>query len=799
MAQQIPQVQVPTAQTAAQGEAARRLGRQVTNDEIANAIRQSGLTTQQIRSRLQQAGLDPAMMDPFVGGSSGMPGAPGDTAPQGFFTALQSLGLAGSLGERLTPGTGLDAMTAALAQNPLISRTMDITLPTGHLAGAGAYEVFGKSLFVTQSSLFDPVTSGPVDPSYRIGAGDQLQIVLTGEVEAAYQVEVRRDGTIILPQVGQLSLAGLTVEGARGVFKQRATRVYSGIASGRTSVDMSIAQIRSITVFVAGEVEAPGGYQVSAVGSVFHALMRAGGPTVRGTFRNIEVRRGGKLLRTVDLYDYLANGNADSDLRVEQGDIIFVPLNIRAVAVEGAVRRPGAFELKGVEGLPELLRYSGGLLPTAGTQRIQIDRLLPTEQRRPGFERTFIDIRFGDDFRMLDTVQIFDGDVVKAFPVGPEHRNTVVLTGEVYHAGIFELDTGMTLAGLIARGQGTQPWALTDRIQVVRQIRATGRSENYTFDLSSPAARTFALAEFDSVSVYDGRLLYPAGTIYVTGAVHKAQVFRYIEHETLKDVIDAAGGVTEEAASVEVARRHIGPIYSDTLTVVATFPLDSAGRLPSAGASFILSRQDVVSVRTSPGFRTIQTVVLSGLFRFPGTYTIQRDGESISSVLSRAGGLLPTAYPETFRLVRNGTPVAVDFPGIVRHNKRDDIALEPDDRISIGPNPSVVTISGAVERPVSVPFTKGWGVEQYLNAAGGVAQTGDRGRIVVEYASGAIRRSHRTLLFFRSEPPVRAGASITVVAKPPAKEGNFGQVITTTFQVTATLASLFLAYITATK
>ena len=322
MAQQIPQVQVPTAQTAAQGEAARRLGRQVTNDEIANAIRQSGLTTQQIRSRLQQAGLDPAMMDPFVGGSSGMPGAPGDTAPQGFFTALQSLGLAGSLGERLTPGTGLDAMTAALAQNPLISRTMDITLPTGHLAGAGAYEVFGKSLFVTQSSLFDPVTSGPVDPSYRIGAGDQLQIVLTGEVEAAYQVEVRRDGTFILPQVGQLSLAGLTVEGARGVFKQRATRVYSGIASGRTSVDMSIAQIRSITVFVAGEVEAPGGYQVSAVGSVFHALMRAGGPTVRGTFRNIEVRRGGKLLRTVDLYDYLANGNADSDLRVEQGDII---------------------------------------------------------------------------------------------------------------------------------------------------------------------------------------------------------------------------------------------------------------------------------------------------------------------------------------------------------------------------------------------------------------------------------------------------------------------------------------------
>lgn len=789
-AQEVPQVRVPSQRTAAQDAAAARLGRQVTNQEIADAIRRSNLSPDEMRRRLRQAGLDPALVDPFLNGQeqAADPTTPADAS---FVTALTRLGILEAPSGDALPGDA-EAMPSGEAEEAAFGDEFDMEAPTSL--------VFGKNVFAARSRLFDPVVSGPVDPSYRIGVGDQLQLVLTGEVEAAYQLDVRRDGSVVIPQVGQVTLAGLTLDGARALLRQRASGSYSGIGEGRVELDLSVARIRSNMVFVAGEVEAPGAYQVNALSTVFHALTRAGGPTERGSFRRVEVRRGGRLLRTIDLYNYLLTGDVSDDIRTEQGDVIFVPLATRQVGMKGAVRRPGTFELlEGREGFADLLRFAGGLLPTASTQRLQVDRILPPDQRAPGRDRAVIDVWINGRVADLDTLTLYDGDRVTTFAIGARRRNAVALRGEVYQPGTYEWREGLTLGALIDKAQGPQPWALTDRIQVTRPIIQTGRSENFALDLGTDEGRRFALKEFDTVIVLDGRLAYPAGTVAVSGAITRPKVYPYVERQRLGDLVAAAGGFTEEAAAVEVGRRRISADYSDTAAVVFTFPLGAARSLPDSAAAFVLERFDVVSVRKSPGYRATESVNLAGLFKYPGTYVIRTDGERVSSVVRRAGGLLPTAYTESFRLERAGRAVALSYAGAMAGDSTEDVLLVNGDRLSIGPNPTVVFVNGAVERQVAVPYRDGWGMSDYVSAAGGVAENGDNGRIIVEYASGAIDRKRKKFLFFSSSPKIRPGSTITVLQAPPKKEGQFAQVMATTFQIVATVTSLLIGYLAVTE
>jgi polysaccharide export outer membrane protein len=779
---QNPQVTVPTGRTAAQDAAAQRYGRNVTNEEIANAIRSSGMSQADIRARLQQAGIAPSIADAFFAQGGISPSDGTADADTNFVAALSAMGILG--------GGGAAASGLPVGAVPGMTEGEISVVPE---------LVFGRGIFARRTSLFDPIVSGPVDPSYRVGIGDQLQVVFTGDVEAAYQVEVRRDGAVILPQVGRVPLAGLTVDGARGLLRQRAARAYSGIASGKTSLDMTIAQVRTSQVYVLGEVESPGAYQVSALATVFHAIARAGGPTTRGSFRQIEVRRGGKLFQTIDIYPYLLTGDGALDIRLEQGDVVFVPLAQRNIEVKGAVRRPALFELTPTEGFDDLLRYAGGLLATASTDRLMIDRVLPPEQRTPGHDRAIVDVKFSGRVATLDTVSLVDGDIVTAFGVTPLRRNAIEVTGEVFQPGTFEWRPGMTVGDAMTLAQGAKPWGLTDRVKVRRAILASGRSESYSINLDSAGARTFALAEFDTLSVLDGRLLYPEGPVRIFGAVVKQGIHPYTERQTLRDLLDQADGFREGASVVEVARRRVGQTYADTSAVIYEYPIDPvSGAIPGAD-TLLVERYDIITVRFSPGYRRPETVTLNGSFTYPGTFTLLADGERLSSVVRRAGGLLPTGYPESFRLLRDGRPVAIDLEKAMDGDRLNDIVLEAGDYMSVGPNPSVVQVSGAVQRQVSIPFTPGWDMGDYIDAAGGATKTADKGKRYIEYASGAIRRPGH-FLFFSNDPNVRPGATIHIPEKPQTQsDGNVGEIFATTFQIVATLASLAIAYLAATQ
>lgn len=773
-------VVVPTAPTAAQS-AATAMGKSVSNDQIADAIKKSGLSQAQVQERLKSAGYDPSLANPFFGAQAGQPGAPGAPASAQtaeFAQALSALGLLTETSDK----PDLEQETTKDNDARQVNRTGG---------------VFGREIFSRASTAFDPVTSGPVDAAYRLGVGDALQLVVTGQVELTYQLDLRRDGTVIIPQVGQVSIAGLTLEAARTVLKSRMSQSYSGLSSGEARLDLSIARIRSNAVFVIGEVEQPGAIQVNALSTVFHALARAGGPADRGSFRSIEVRRGGQTIRRLDLYDYLLKGDATNDIRTEQGDVIYVPLSARNVAVVGAVRRPRIFELKGNEGFRDLLGFAGGLLAAASVERVQIDRILPADRRSPGVERVKVDVLLKGDLDSLARVPLLDGDIVTVFGIGETRRNVVSIIGEVFQPGEYELRDAMTLGQLLQRTQGMLPWALGERVKVVRQVPLTGRSQLFNVDALG-AGRDFALQEFDQVEVLDSRTAFPSGTVSVDGAVNRPAVRAFTENESLRDAIERSGGFTEEAQWLDVARHRTGAEYSDTTSVVFTFPVDAQFATSPAVAAFKLQRDDRIFVRSSPGFRPQQRVRVAGMFKYPGAYALTENRDRIRDLVAKAGGLLPGAYEESFRMRRGGRDVAVDFPKVMKGDEANNLLLMPGDELFIETNPRTVGVAGAVVRPVLVKYESGRSVADYIELAGGPTERGRLNRATVAYPDGTAKRVRRVGLFFHTSPKVLAGSTITVSEKPESKT-DVGEMIVRVMSIASTIASLAIAWTVVNK
>ena len=769
--------------------------RGLTTTDILARVRSSGMTREQIRERLRQLGYDPALADAYLAAAE----AGADT--------VDATGAPNRLIERLPVPTG--NLVQALRRIGILSPADFLAAPVPDSVARrtarptrlrpDSIEIFGRELFSATTTQFQPVMTGPVDPGYRLGPGDELTLILTGDVELAYTLTVTPEGYVVIPDVGQVLVAGLTLEQLKNRLNERIGRVYSGVHAGTTAFDLSMGRLRRNLVYLIGEVDIPGSYAVGGGATVFNALYLAGGPGRNGSFRSIQVRRDNRVIREVDLYAYLMRGDKSGDIRLEQGDIIFVPVVDRRVTITGNVRRPGIFELKPNEGLRDALAFAGGVEADAAVERIQIDRILPAGQRQPGRERVLVDVPLAQ-VTGNTAVPLVDGDRIRVFAITSERRNRITITGDVHRPGDFEYRRGMTALEAVTAAQGLLPTAYTPVAHIVRLDPAdsTRHLVRVSFD---PAANNYAarvrLEDLDEIVVFGRTQLMNPQHVEIYGMVKNEGRYDYSEGMSAEDLVLRASGFREGALEhqAEVARRQKGAGISDTLATIYRVPiaisLDSDRRVVEG---FPLLPGDQVFIRPRPGFSELKTVQLSGEFLHPGNYTIESKDERITHVIRRAGGLTRDAYADGFRLFRNGQAVGVDLPrALARPGSDEDLLLEPGDRLEVPRYDPTVLVTGAVGFESRVRYERGLDLDDYLARAGGVREDGDDDRVSVRYPNGELR-STRTRLGFRSTPRVEPGSTITVPKRAPATAHNLDAILTRTLTVLSTLATLAVTY-----
>jgi protein involved in polysaccharide export with SLBB domain len=802
--------------------------------QLRQRIAESGLTPDQIRARLKAAGYPEDLLDAYIGGADTTAVTPTATELGGFSAlgllsiGADTLGRLDSLGFLSGPERLLVDSLRRRRADSLRADSLGDTL-----AVTGGLKRFGIEVFRRSSTRFQAIQPGPVDQHYRLGAGDLLVLILTGEVELTRTLEVNREGFVMIPQVGQVYAANLTLGQLEDQLYTRLGRVYSGVRRGpnpRTRFSITVARLRTIQVYVVGDVVRPGAYQMSAAGTVLTGLYAAGGPTDNGGLRRVEVRRGGTLIDSVDVYDYLLRGINRTDLHLESGDVIFVPVRGSLVSVTGRVVRPAIYEIKASETLRDVIAAAGGLDAAAVEGRIQIHRIMPRGTgEAAGQQRVVVDVSsLGPAAGEIPAFPLAPGDSVRVFEVSPHVTGFVTVRGNVVLPSRVGFTSGMKLSDAVRLAGGPKPDVYLERILVSRLQADSSRVQLHSAfaDSTGRVTADLSLQDGDDIRVFSRSTFRTQPWVTIVGAVRRSGRVSYHDGLTLRDALLLADGLSQDAVldSVEIARlpesRPTGAL-AQTIRVsldssyVFTQP---AERPQGPGQEIVLQPYDNVLIMRRPGWDLQRLVAVTGQVEHPGRYALTSKTERLSALLSRAGGLTAEAYAGGIEFYRRAatakvTPapvdpripiqplppgfaarVGVDLPTVLKDpGFRDNIILASGDSIYIPEFNPLVQVQGTVNAPGPVAYTPGKDLDWYVQAAGGYGETGDRTRAFVTQPDGKREAVHRRFFFSDDIPTPRAGAVITVPErKAPAAPGNTAAVLGVLASVLASLTTVIV-------
>ncbi len=297
---------------------------------------------------------------------------------------------------------------------------------------------FGYDMFTERSANFAPPEIATVPPSYKIGPGDNLLVNMWGRVDMELDLTVNREGRVFIPKAGDIVCYGLNLEELQKRFRERLSKVYSEF-----NLSVTLGKIRTIKVYIYGDVKQPGGYTLSSLSTLFNALYAARGPNERGSMRKVRLLRGGETVNQVDLYDFLLSGDSSDDSKLESEDVVFVPLAGEMVTVNGEVRRPAIYELTGGEQIDGVIALAGGMKPTAYGSRVMIDRIGDNDSRK------ILDVDLTSQSETNSPIVMQGGDEVTVFSIDEIHDNVVYLSGHVKHPGTYQCEERPTVSDLI--------------------------------------------------------------------------------------------------------------------------------------------------------------------------------------------------------------------------------------------------------------------------------------------------------------------------------------------------------------
>ena len=663
-------------------------------------------------------------------------------------------------------------------------------------------KIFGEDLFKNENLTFEPNLRMATPKSYVVGPDDELLIDLSGDNEANYKLKVSPDGTIRLQYVGLISVGGLTIEQATSKIRSSMASTYPSLRSGRTSVAITLGNIRSIKVTVIGEVVKPGSYTVPSLFTVFNALYESGGPNRNGSFRKIQVVRNNKVVSTIDVYDFLLNGIQLNNIRLQDQDVINVPVYQTRVEMAGEVKRPALYEALNTETLEDMVRFAGGFSNDAYTAQIKV-------LQKTNKERKITDVP-ADDYNKYNPL---NGDKYVVEAILDRFENRVEISGAVFRPGQFELDDNLTLKQLIAKADGLKEDAFLNRGYISR-LNADNSLSLLSFDVAKVLAGTEAdikLQREDKVtisSIFDLREEYQ---VTIQGEVREPGTFAYGDNMNLESLIQMAGGFKEGAtpSRIEISRRIKN---SDATSVSAqtaeVFTVNVDQNLKVQEKDFTLKPFDIVSIRSSESYQVQRQVKVEGEVLYPGTYTITKKDERISDIMKRAGGLSPLAYVEGASLKRTGGAearaidslerrkeekeklmnlqrlkqsgakdttafekdiqvlrsdlVGIDLAKIIKKPlSRNDLIVEDGDIIRVPKELQTVRVTGEVLKPNSIVYIKGRGFKGYVDGAGGFSYNAYKKGAYIVYSNGSVAAAKK-FLFFNNYPQVKPGAEIFV-------------------------------------
>ena len=674
--------------------------------------------------------------------------------------------------------------------------------------GVDSLQPYGYDIFGLPASTFEPVLNLASPPSYLLGPGDEIVVIVWGETKLNYQLQINREGNVVVPDVGPVSANGSTIAEFRQRLLRRMASIYSGLDSRygkpNTFLDVSLGKLRTLQVFVLGEVVKPGGYSISSFSTAFNALYLASGPTVNGTMRQVQVVRKGANLPPIDLYDYIIRGDNSRDHRLQDGDIVFVKPAIKRVAMIGGVVRPAIYEVKEKETLGDLIALAAGLRFDAYFNRVHVERVVPFDQREK-FEKNVLDtdVKFSSLAELQrSNYRLEDGDVVSVFKVSDLVQNRVSITGNVNKPGRFELKKDMRVRDLILEADSLQRNTFSERGTLFRMLPNL-RREIHAFNprraLEGDAEHNFLLQNEDSLVLYKESQFFPQQYVTIGGAVRNPGSYPRNDKMTLVDLVVLAGGLRENASAQgwEISRLDTSTLgkYSTVYKIDAS--LDYWNTQHDQG--FQLQDFDFVFIPIEPKFTQNKLVKLTGYVMSPGQYAIRYEGERLAELIERAGGLRPGAYLGGSRFVRKmndaGT-IPLDFEkALGETSSRDNVVLNEADSIHVAFHDDVVYVYGEVFAPSAILYKKGESVNYYIRQAGGFRQEADESRVVAFLPSG---KKWESGWFFFSDPELPPGSTVTV-PKVIEKEDKTLPLVRDIATILASLAAITVAMVQITK
>ena len=696
-------------------------------------------------------------------------------------------------------------------------------------------KIFGADLFRNSNLTFEPNLKLATPVNYILGPDDQVDISVYGNSLANWKLNVSPDGNINIPGVGLLNVSGKTIETATSLIRAKLEANNYAIGRG-TNLQVSLGNIRSIKVIIAGEVTKPGTYTLPSLATVFNALYAAGGPSDNGSFREIDVIRNNRIARRLDIYDFLVKGEQKDNITLQDQDVIRIPTYRLRVQMKGEVKTPALFEMLPGETLADLIRFAGGFTDQAYTALIKVSQVSDQQRKLTDVPES--------DFKNYIPLR---GDIYTVDRILNRYENRVTINGAVFRPGQYQLDKGLTLSQLIQKAAGLKEDAFTGSASITR-LKPDNTTELISFnlqDIINKSATDIALKREDVItisSIFDLRDKY---TVTIKGDIRHGGMFAYADSMSVADLIIEAGGFGEGASGkrIEVARR----IYnSDPNTknspVAQVFSVDVDAQLSNQNAGFKLQPYDIVSVYSLPGYEVQKVVKVEGEVVYPGYYTIQKKDEKISDIIARAGGLSASADVEGGTLRRDNIAILgvdkskedttaieqerLDKLNHIKQSYKDstndinnqqrnnyvgidlknilatpgtsiDLIVEDGDIIRIPKQQQIVRVNGEVLYPSAVVYDRNETFKGYVLNAGGFAPDALKSGAYIVYPNGTVKGT-RTFLFFNSHPRVKPGSEIYVPKKPERRGLSPTEIVGITSGL-ASIAAVILGIISLNK